>query len=282
MLFPLLRFSRVALGVFGALLASVADPVLAQDSAKPEAEVAPPTEKEPSVGTTGAAMEIREAPKTDEPEPPGIKEYKGRIIAQTMHWQGAPWLQRATREEEEKASVMREQLGVKPGMTVCDLGSGDGYHTLWLAQEVGPKGRVVAVDVQRQMLQMLGRRLADKKLENVELVHGLYWDPLLPPASQDLILLVDVYHEFSHPEHMLKAMQKALKPDGRLVLVEFRTEDPNVPIKPEHKMSKEQMARELLPMGFEVDREFDGLPWQHMIFYKPVPVKETKTPAPAQ
>jgi ubiquinone/menaquinone biosynthesis C-methylase UbiE len=201
-------------------------------------------------------------------EPPGLTEYLGRQIAVTMHWQGAPWLQRETREKEEGASLMRTQLGIEPGMTVCDLGSGDGYHTLWMADKVGPTGLVYAVDVQPEMLQMLEKRTKEKGITHVKPIHGKYWDPLLPPASQDLILLVDVYHEFSHPVHMLKAIRLALKPKGKLVLVEFRTEDPKVPIKQEHKMSKAQMALEIPPQGFRLAKEYDELPWQHMMFYE--------------
>ncbi len=227
-----------------------------------------------------------EAKLTDAPpaEPPGLVEYKGRRIAATMHWTGAEWLQRQTREAEERASVMRQQLELKPGMTVCDLGGGDGYHTLWMAQTVAPEGKVYAVDVQKEMLTLLDLKLKRDNITNVVPTLGKYWDPLLPPDSQDLILLVDVYHEFSHPEHMLKAIRTALKAKGRLVLVEFRTEDPKVPIKEEHKMSKAQMALEILPMGFKLVKEFDELPWQHMMFYEkdepePKPVPEPPKPA---
>ncbi len=204
-----------------------------------------------------------------ESKPPAVKEYKGRMVAQTMHWSGAPWLQRANREEEENGGLMRKQLGLKPGQTVCDMGSGDGYHTLQMAVDVGEKGLVYAVDIQQEMLDFLEKRAGSRGLKNLKLVCGLPWDPKLPPASQDLILLVDVYHEFSHPEQMLKSMRKALKPAGRMVLVEFRAEDPKVPIKPEHKMSKAQILKEIPPMGFKLVKEFDELPWQHMMFFEP-------------
>lgn len=218
--------------------------------------------------TSPPAGEAKEKAEAAQPDPPGLKEYKGRTIAQTMHWTGAPWLQRRTREEEERGGLMRTQLEVKPGQTVCDLGSGDGYHTLWLAKQVGDKGKVYAVDIQKEMLDMLEKRAATEGVKNIELVHGKLWDPKLPPNSQDLILLVDVYHEFSHPEHMLKAMWLALKEHGRLALVEFRAEDPKVPIKPEHKMSKEQILKEIPPMGFKLVKEFDNLPWQHLMFFE--------------
>jgi ubiquinone/menaquinone biosynthesis C-methylase UbiE len=235
--------------------------LVAQDQPTPT-PTAPKPEKTPA-----PAPEALQPAESDK-EPEALTEYKGRIIAKTMHFSGAPWLQRETRENEERASVMREALELKSGQTVCDLGCGDGYHTLWMAEKVGSQGKVYAVDVQKEMLQMLGRRLAEKKLENVEMIEGKFWDPLLPEARMDLILLVDVYHEFSHPEPMLTAIRKALKPDGKLVLVEFRTEDQKVPIKPEHKMSKEQMGKEIPPMGFKLVREFDELPWQHMMFYQ--------------
>ena len=200
-------------------------------------------------------------------DPPALTTYQGRTIAQTMHWKGAPWLQRREREEEEHGGVMRQQLEIKPGQTVCDLGSGDGYHTLWMASVVGETGKVYAVDIQKEMLDMLEKRAAGRGYKNVIPVLGTPWDPKLPPQSQDLILLVDVYHEFSHPEHMLRSMRAALKPTGRMVLVEFRSEDDKVPIKPEHKMSKEQMLKEILPMGFKLAKEFNELPWQHFMSF---------------
>lgn len=204
-------------------------------------------------------------PGQDAPEP--LTEYMGRKIAQTMHWQGADWLIRRKREAEEGPLLMRQELHVKPGMTVCDMGCGNGYHTLPLAELVGEKGRVFAVDAQPEMIDLLRQRIEAKGLKNIEPVLGLFYDPRLPPGSCDMILMVDVYHEFSHPVEMLAAMRKALKPDGRLVLVEFRAEDNEVPIKPEHKMSKAQITKEMTANGFALRREFDGLPWQHLMFF---------------
>lgn len=206
--------------------------------------------------------------RAEEPAPPALTEYKGRTIAQTMHWTGAEWLMRATREQEENAATLIKELRIQPGWTICDLGCGNGYHALTMAKLTGEKGSILAVDIQPQMLEMLAGRASGRGLKNIKTILGDYHDPKLPPASCDLILLVDVYHEFSHPEHQLRAMHRALKPDGRIALVEYRAEDPEVPIKPEHKMSKEQIRKEWLPMGFEIDREFDGLPWQHLIFFK--------------
>jgi ubiquinone/menaquinone biosynthesis C-methylase UbiE len=216
--------------------------------------------------------------------PPPLTEYEGREIARTMHWKGAEWLMRRVREEEEGPGQMREQLHVKPGMVVCDMGCGNGYHTLPLAEMVGEKGKVYAVDVQPEMIDMLKQNIERKGLKNIVPINGLYHDPKLPPNTCDMILLVDVYHEFSHPVQMLAGMRAALKPDGQLVLVEFRAEDDTVPIKPEHKMSKAQINKEMNANGFKLVREYDGLPWQHLMFFgkaepgAAVPVPASPTP----
>lgn len=199
--------------------------------------------------------------------PPALTEYQGRAIAQTMHWQGAAWLVRHKRDREEATLLMREQLKLKPGMAVCDMGSGNGYHTLPMAEAVGKDGKVYAVEVQPEMIEMLHERAKEKGITNITSIIGEFHDPKLPAASCDMILLVDVYHEFSHPVQMLAGMKKALKPDGVIVMVEFRSEDDNVPIKPEHKMTKSQINKELTNNGFKLVREFDGLPWQHMMFF---------------
>jgi len=211
------------------------------------------------------------------PTPPPLEKYQGRVIALTMHWEGAGWLIRHKRDKEEATLKMREELKLKPGMTVCDMGSGNGYHTLPMAEAVGVKGKVYAVEVQPEMIEMLHQRATEKGITNIESIIGLPHDPKLPAASCDMILLVDVYHEFSHPEQMLGGMRKALKPDGVIVLVEFRAEDDSVPIKPEHKMTKAQINKELTGNGFKLVREFDGLPWQHMMFFGLAP--DSKAPA---
>jgi ubiquinone/menaquinone biosynthesis C-methylase UbiE len=163
---------------------------------------------------------------------------------------------------------MLQALAVRPGQTVCDLGCGNGYHTLRLARRVGPQGKVFAVDIQPEMLEMLAERAARERITNVERIVGTVVDPKLPAASCDLVLLCDVYHEFSHPEQMLAAIRRALRPGGRIVLVEFRAEDPQVPIKEVHKMSKAQILKELPANGFVLDAEFDELPWQHVMFFR--------------
>ena len=206
--------------------------------------------------------------------PASLTEYQGRIIAKTMHWEGASWLIRHKRDQEEATQLMREELKLKPGLTVCDMGSGNGYHTLPMAEAVGKDGKVYAVEVQPEMIEMLHQRAKAKGIANIVSIIGEMDDPKLPESSCDMILLVDVYHEFSHPEPMLAGMKKALKPDGVIVMVEFRAEDDSVPIKPEHKMTKAQINKEYLSNGFKLLREFDGLPWQHMMFFGQAPKNE--------
>lgn len=199
--------------------------------------------------------------------PPAKPGYMGRQIALTMHYQGAPWLVRESRQREEDCALLLKALDVKPGQTVCDIGCGNGFYTLQLAKLVGPTGRVLAVDIQPEMLRMLNARAKEAGLDNIELIHGTQVDPKLAPDSVDLILLVDVYHEFSHPEEMLGAMRAALKPEGRIALAEFRLEDPAVPIKRLHKMSKKQILKEYGANDLKLVDEFDKLPWQHLMFF---------------
>jgi ubiquinone/menaquinone biosynthesis C-methylase UbiE len=184
-----------------------------------------------------------------------------------MHYLGAEWLTRDNREQEERCSLMLANLGVKRGITICDMGCGNGFYTLKLAQMTGQDGHVYAVDIQPEMLKMLNERADEQSIRNVSPILGTLTDPRLPKGQIDLILLVDVYHEFSHPVQMLAAMRDALAPGGLCALVEFRSEDPNVPIKPEHKMSKAQIMKEWPPNGFKLVKEFNGLPWQHMMFF---------------
>jgi SAM-dependent methyltransferase len=200
--------------------------------------------------------------------PPPLTHYRGREIAQTMHYLGAPWLIRESRQREEDCETMLRALQLRPGMHVCDMGCGNGFYTLQMAAAVQPEGLVYAVDIQAEMLRLMQARAAEARIENVRPILGTLVNPRLPDNSLDLILLVDVYHEFSHPEHMLDAMRRALKPEGVAVLVEFREEDPEVPIKPLHKMSKRQILKEWPPNGFRLVRQFDDLPWQHMMFFQ--------------
>jgi len=201
------------------------------------------------------------------PVPPAATHHRGREIAQTMHYTGAPWLVRESRQREEDCRMLVEALRIRPGQVLCDMGCGNGFYTLELARRVGPRGIVYAVDVQPEMLHLLAERLGREGVRNVRPILGTPIDPRLPAGELDLVLCVDVYHEFSHPEAMLARVRESLAPAGRLVLAEFRGEDPAVPIKPLHKMTKAQVRAELEPAGFVLDREFDRLPWQHLLFY---------------
>jgi len=205
------------------------------------------------------------------PIPPAATHHRGREIAQTMHYTGAEWLVRESRQREEDCRLLLEALDIRPGQTVCDMGCGNGFYTLELARMVGAEGTVFAVDIQPEMLRMLAARAAEEGLANIKPVLGTAIDPRLPEAAIDVVLCVDVYHEFSHPEEMLERIRRSLSATGRLALVEFRGEDPAVPIKPLHKMTKAQIQDELVPAGFEVVREFDRLPWQHLVFLATVP-----------
>ena len=180
---------------------------------------------------------------------------------------GAPWLIRAERDEEERTSESFKQLQLKEGMTVCDFGCGNGYWTLPMARDVGVDGQVLAVDIQREMLQKLRQRSAKVKLENIEPILSTVDDANLPKGEVDLLLMVDVYHEFSHPESMLWGIRRSLKPRGVVALLEYREEDPKVPIKPRHKMSKHQIMKEYKKNGFKLVREYNKLPWQHLMFF---------------
>ncbi|MCE9519307.1 MAG: class I SAM-dependent methyltransferase [Verrucomicrobia bacterium] len=214
----------------------------------------------------GAAISA-EPEKIAASEPPAVTEFMGRTVAQTMHSAGANWLMRHDREQEEAGVLMRQKLDLKPGMVICDMGCGNGYHTFPMAKAVAPDGKVYGVEIQEPYLKMLDEGAKKNGVTNFIPVLGLTYDPKLPEGVMDLILLVDVYHEFDHPAEMLAAMRRALKPDGVLVFVEFRAEDASVPIKPEHKMSKAQLTKELTGNGFKLVKQFDELPWQHMMWF---------------
>ncbi len=226
-----------------------------------------------SVATTSEAQD--QATPTEQPAanalaeiPPPRTNYMGRIIAPTMTYHGADWLVRAERRTEERPDMVMTQLRLKDGMQVCDMGCGNGYYTMRMARAVGKQGRVYAVDIQPEMLQMLRANIDRAKLENIEPILGDLHDPHLPKGKLDLVLMVDVYHEFSHPDFMLKAIAESLAPDGQIALLEFKEEDANVPIKPLHKMSKLQILKEYEANGFEVARQYDELPWQHLMFFR--------------
>jgi len=202
-------------------------------------------------------------------DPDGIgKFYMGREIAQVMGHQAADWLERPEREKEERSDLLIPALRLKSGDAVADIGCGSGYYTRRLAKVVGTNGTVFAVDIQREMLDLLTNKLTAESIFNVKPVLGTITDPKLPRASVDLILMVDVYHEFDHPFEMVEAMCRALKPGGRLVFVEFRAEDANVPIKAVHKMSEAQVRKEMGVQPLEWIETIATLPQQHMIMFR--------------
>jgi ubiquinone/menaquinone biosynthesis C-methylase UbiE len=198
---------------------------------------------------------------------PGVHPLSGRRFAPVMGYQGADWLERIERDEEEAPDVALRMLKIPKGASVADIGAGSGYMTVKLAARVGPTGRVFANDVQPQMLELLARRLAGKRIANVTMVQGTADDPRLPPSSVDLELMVDVYHELSQPQAMLRHLREALKPGGRLVLLEYRKEDPTIPIRPEHKMSVAEAKLEVEAEGFTLSKVDEALPRQHILIF---------------
>ena len=217
-----------------------------------------------SGGAAGSRYEHRE-----DHHPGGTgKFYMGREIARVMGHRGAGWLERPQREEQEKPGRLVTELKLEPGQSVADIGAGTGYFTRRLARAVGPEGSVYAVDIQPEMLKLLKRNLKEAGIENVKPVHGTVTDPKLPESTLDLVLLVDVYHEFSHPYEMLKSIWTALKPGGRVVFAEYRAEDPSIPIKRLHKMTEAQVKKEAKALPFEWIRTSDILPRQHLIFFR--------------
>lgn len=192
----------------------------------------------------------------------------GRRIAPVMGVGGAPWLERSEREAEESPKTAVRMMELKPGMVVADFGAGSGYYTELLARAVGRTGKVFATDIQPGMIDLLRKRIRDRKLSQVEAVLATGDSSGLPDGCCDVILMVDVYHELSRPQQVLRELKKALKPGGRLILVEFRKEDPNVPIREEHKMSIAEARMELESEGFRLDQALPGLPWQHMLVFR--------------
>jgi SAM-dependent methyltransferase len=194
----------------------------------------------------------------------------GRRIAGVMGAGGADWLDRPEREAEENLEGALDAIGLKPGMTVAEVGAGTGYVALRMAKRVGPGGQVYANDLQPEMLDKLRQNAVKAGLANVRTVLGGETDPKLPAGRMDLIILVDVYHEFSQPQKMLQGIRAALKPDGRLVLLEYRKEDPSVPIRPEHKMSVAEAKTEVEAEGFRLGPVIETLPRQHILVFTKV------------
>jgi SAM-dependent methyltransferase len=201
----------------------------------------------------------------------GVHPVSGRRYAGVMGPAGADWLVRPEREQEEHPDAALDAIGIVKGSTVADIGAGVGYMTWRLAERVGPRGKVYGNDIQPEMLRQLKRNMEQRHLSNVEPIQGALDDPKLPAHSVDLVLMVDVYHEFSEPQAMLRHVRESLRPDGRLVLLEYRGEDPAVPIRPEHKMTVDQVKAELTPEGFRLDRVSEVLPRQHILIFKVAP-----------
>jgi ubiquinone/menaquinone biosynthesis C-methylase UbiE len=192
----------------------------------------------------------------------------GRRIANVMGHQGAAWLERPEREAEEAPSKAVKALDLRPGQVVADIGAGSGYYTMLLSQAVGPRGRVYATDIQPEMLALIKKKIDATSTSNVELVLGTPTESRLPDAALDVALMVDVYHELADAQAFLRSLRRALKPDGRLILIEFRKEDSRVPIREEHKMSIAEARTELQAEGYRFDRVVGILPWQHILVFR--------------
>lgn len=217
-------------------------------------------------GTGTGTGETKAGATTD---PPGT--YMGRELATPMSYRGADWLERDDRETTEKPDHVLDVLGIREGQTVADVGAGSGYFTVRIAKRVGARGRVLATDLQPEMLAMLKTKTESLKLTNVVPILTTETDAKLPKREIDLVLMVDVYHELPKPAETLAQVRAALRPDGRLALVEYRAEDPEVPIKPEHKMTLVQIKKELVANGFHFRASDESLPQQRIVTFGIVP-----------
>jgi ubiquinone/menaquinone biosynthesis C-methylase UbiE len=195
----------------------------------------------------------------------GVHPLSGRRYAQTMGVEGAEWLDRSERDQEEEPDHAIDVLKLQKGATVADIGAGSGYMTEKLSKKVGPTGKVYASDIQQGMIDLLERRIKSEQLTNMTTVLGGMDDPKLPPKSIDLAIMVDVYHELQAPQVFLQRLKAAFKPGGRLVLLEYRKEDPQIPIQELHKMSIAEVKQELEAEGYVLDKVMEVLPWQHII-----------------
>jgi ubiquinone/menaquinone biosynthesis C-methylase UbiE len=198
----------------------------------------------------------------------GTHPISGRAIARVMGHEAADWLDRPERAQEEQPDRALDAIGIPAGAAVADVGAGTGYFTIRLSRRVGDRGKVYATDIQREMLARLDRRLKADSIGNVELVQSTEDDPGLPPQSVVLVLMVDVYHELARPQQTLRRLRTALRPRGRLVLIEYRKEDPAVPIRLDHKMSVKEARQELEAEGFVLARQSDVLPRQHILIFE--------------
>ena len=196
------------------------------------------------------------------------KYYMGREIAQVMGHLGAGWLERPSREREERTDLLLSSLELQPGDVAADIGAGTGYFALPMARLVGEEGRVLAVDIQPEMLAIIEQRMVAEEVFNIEMILATQSDPRLPAGEVDLVLMVDAYHEFSHPREVMENVVRSLSERGRVVLVEYRGEDPTVPIKPLHKMTLKQAKREMGAVGLVMERLLDELPRQHIMVFR--------------
>ena len=202
------------------------------------------------------------------------KFYMGREISHVMGHQGAAWLERPEREREEMPNRLVELLKLKEGDVVADIGVGTGYIARRIAPKIGDTGTVYGVDIQQEMLDLLAEQMTAAGITNVKGVLGTITDPKLPPASVDVAIMVDVYHEFSHPYEMMQNICTAIKPGGRIVFVEYRAEDPRVPIKRLHKMSELQVIKEATPHPLVWVETLEDLPWQHVIVFEKIAAQQ--------
>ncbi|MEM8561115.1 MAG: methyltransferase domain-containing protein [Pseudomonadota bacterium] len=196
------------------------------------------------------------------------KFYMGREISHVMGHLGAGWLERPTRIREERTDLLLDMLNLQPGQTVADLGAGTGYFSFPMAEMVGENGRVLAVDIEPLMLAIIENRVAKKNISNIELVLATEKNPSLPQSAVDAVLMVDAYHEFAYPREVMEHVVDALSEDGRVILVEYRDQDPTVPIKPLHKMTVEQARMEMAAVGLFLERVYEQLPWQNVMIFR--------------
>ena len=225
------------------------------------------SQKTPAQDSTAQANTYRRT----SPSADGIgKVYMGREIAGVMGWQGAAWLEREERQQEERGDLLLRELGLKPGLTVADVGAGTGYYARRMAPLVGSSGQVLAVDVQPEMIQMLTDLAKKAGLANIKPVLGALDNVKLADSSVDLAIMVDVYHELEFPFEVMQSLVRAIKPGGRVVFVEYRAEDARVPIKALHKMTEAQVRKEAAQHALVYERTASTLPWQHVVIFRKI------------
>ncbi len=224
--------------------------------------------------TTGSYCQAQESSLNDSnytyknPSRDGIgKIFHGREISHVMGHRGSDWLDRPSREQEERTDLVLKNLTLSPTSVVADIGAGSGYYSLKISRLV-PRGKVLAVDIQPEMMEIMQQKIDEADIQNIKLVLSSDKDPKIPSDSVDLVFMSDVYHEFAWPAEMLKEINKALKPNGKVVLLEYRKEDPQVPIKELHKMSEKQAVEEFKAAGFSFIENKKLLPWQHFLIFR--------------